>query len=194
VSDKKNEFIKVMTPKFRVSFPNVFQPKAIQEGQEPKYSISMLFDAEAQATADFKKMKQAAMKAKKQKWGDNPPKNLRNPFREGSEKSQFEGYEDGVIFVSANSKQRPGLVDQKVNDIIDPQDFYAGCYARATLLAFAYDTMGNKGVAFLLCNVQKVDDGEPISGKSRAQDDFDALASSDSDDEFDMGEDDDFDL
>ena len=35
---------KVMTPKFRVSFPNVFRPgKAMQEGAEPKYGITMLF-------------------------------------------------------------------------------------------------------------------------------------------------------
>ena len=34
---------KVLTPEFRVSFPEVFQARAMEAGQEPKYSITMLF-------------------------------------------------------------------------------------------------------------------------------------------------------
>lgn len=176
---EKNEFIKVMTPVFRVSFPNVFVAKAIKEGDEPKYSIAMLFDAEAQASPEYQEMKQAVMKAKKQKFGDGKIAGLRSPFRDGAEKKQFEGYEEGITFVSANSKQKPGIVDGSRVDIINPEEFYAGCYARCTLLAYGYDRMGNKGVTFLLSNIQKVRDGEQISGKSKASDDFDAIAQDD---------------
>ena len=179
--DKKSELAKVMTPKFRVSFPNVFHPKAVQEGQEPKYSIAMLFDNDA----DLSEMKRAAKKALVAKWGKNPPKNLRSPFRNGEEKKQFEGYDENVTFVTASSKQKPGLVDQNLKDIIDQEEFYAGCYARATLLAFPYDTMGNKGISFLLSNIQKLEEGEQISGKTKAADDFDAIASEDND--FEIG-------
>ena len=35
----------VMTPEFRVSFPNVFRPgKSMEEGKEPKYNCCMLFE------------------------------------------------------------------------------------------------------------------------------------------------------
>ena len=194
MANDKPDFIKVMTPPFRVSFPNVFRAKAIKEGDEPKFSISMLFDD----GTDLTEMKKAAKEAIKAKWGDKPPKGLRSPFRKGEEKAQFEGYEEGIIFVSANSKNKPGLVNRKNEDIISEEEFYAGCYARATLLAFAYDTMGNKGVTFLLNNIQKLKEGDPLSGKTKASDDFDAFEDEDLDDDFmDEGsssEEDDFDL
>ena len=159
----------VMTPEFRVSFPAVFKPKR-QKGDatsEPKYGLTMLFPK----GADLSKLKRAAEEAVKEKWGDKPPKNLRSPFRDQGEK-EYEGYEEGAVFVSASSKQKPGLVDRQRQDIIDETEFYPGCYARATLRAFAYDTNGNKGVAFGLNNVQKLRDGDPLGGRTRAQDDF----------------------
>ena len=159
----------IMTPEFRVSFPAVFKPKR-QKGDdtsEPKYGLTMLFPK----GADLSKLKAAAQEAVKEKWGDKPPKSLRSPFRDQGEK-EYEGYVEGAVFVSASSKQKPGLVDRQRQDIIDETEFYPGCYARATLRAFAYDNNGNKGVAFGLNNVQKLRDGDPLGGRTRAQDDF----------------------
>ena len=122
----------LMTPEFRVSFPAVFKPKR-QKGDatsEPKYGLTMLFPK----GADLSKLKAAAQEAVKEKWGDKPPKNLRSPFRDQGEK-EYEGYEEGAVFVSASSKQKPGLVDRQRQDIIDETEFYPGCYARATLRA-----------------------------------------------------------
>lgn len=160
-----------LTPRFRVSFPNVFRPgKAMNAGEEGKYSITALFAKDT----DLSVLKKAAKEAAEEKWGTDQskwPKNLRLPFRDQGEK-EFEGYEPGCIFITATSKQRPGLVDAKVQDIIEEKDFYPGCYARATVRAFAYDQKGNRGVAFGLQNVQKVADGEPLGGRTRATDDF----------------------
>jgi hypothetical protein len=45
---EKLDIPNVMTPKFRVSFPNVFRPgKAIDPTKPPKYGITMLFDKDA---------------------------------------------------------------------------------------------------------------------------------------------------
>ena len=146
-----------MTPVFRVSFPAVFQPKAPMNGQTgdaAKYSITMLFDAKA----DLVPMKNAVRAAVTAKWGPDQakwPKGLRMPFRKGEEKD-YEGYGPGIVFVSATSKQKPGLVDQDVQPIIDPSEFYGGCYAKATINAFAYDKAGNRGVAFGLQNIQNL--------------------------------------
>ena len=160
---------KVMTPEFRVSFPNVFKPRGF-EGQEPKYSVVMLFDK----STDISALKQLAQRAVEEKWPDpaKRPKGLRNPFKDGdTEKPDVDGYE-GAIFVNASSKMKPGVVDQNVQPIIDENEFYAGCYARATVTAYAYNKIGNKGVAFGLQNIQKLRDGEPFTGRSRAEDDF----------------------
>ena len=160
----------IMTPEFRVSFPAVFKPRsATNDGDAgtPKYGITMLFAK----NADLSKLKAAAQAAAKEKWGDKIPKNLRSPFRDQGEK-ELEGYVEGCVFITATSLQKPGLVDRNREDIIDETEFYAGCYARATVRAFAYDKKGNKGVAFGLNNIQKLRDGEPLSGRTRAQDDF----------------------
>jgi len=173
------EFKKVVTPKFRVSFPNVFKPTSFQGG-DPFYTLTMLFDKDT----DISELKKLANLAKVEKFGANPPKGLRSPFRDGDEKD-FDGYE-GVTFISAKSKSKPGLVDQDLQEIIDPEAFYAGCYARATITAYGYDTRGNKGVAFGLQNIQKLGDGEPFSGKTKAKDDFSAVERDENfdDDEF----------
>jgi hypothetical protein len=184
---KNAKSAKITTPEFRVSFPAVFKPKAFGEG-EPKYSIVMLFDKKK---ADLSALKKAYAEAATAKWGDKSkwPKNLRNPFRDGDEKAETEGYE-GCTFISASSKQRPGLVDQQLNPILTEDAFYGGCYARATLTAFAYDWMGNKGVSFGLQNIQKIRDGEAFSGRKRAEDDFEALEGVETDSEKDTNADD----
>jgi hypothetical protein len=171
---------KVTTPEFRASFPHVFKAHAFNDKQEAKFSLTMLFPK----TADLKALKKAAAFAAEEKWGPREkwPKGLRMPFRDGDEKSDLTGY-TGTIYVNANSKQRPGCVDNRLTPIVEEDNtFYAGCYARATLIAFAYDTSGNRGVSFSLQNIQKLRDGEPFSGRRKAEDDFDAVGDT-SDDE-----------
>ena len=161
------------TPEFRVSFPSVFVARAAVEGQEPKFSVTMLFAK----TTDLTPLKIAAKAAIISKWGEDQakwPKNLRLPFRDGSEK-EYDGYE-GTTFCTASSKMRPGLVDHALQPIIEPSEFYGGCYARATISMFAYDVSGNRGVGIGLRNIQKIRDGEPFSGRNKAEKDFDAIA------------------
>ena len=40
-------------------------------------------------------------------------------------------------------------------------------------IGFPFSTSGNNGVAAGLNNIQKVADGTPLGGRSRAEDDFD---------------------
>lgn len=170
---------KLMTPRFRVSFPDVFKPRAMQVGQTEKYAITMLFNMaeinkDPKQKALFDAMVAEAQRAVKEKWADKRPAGLRNPFRDGKEKAHLEGYGDGVIFVKASTTTKPGLIDGAKQDIISPDEFYAGCYARATVNVYAYDKAGNKGVSFGLQNIQKLADGEPFSGRTSAEEDFDA--------------------
>lgn len=181
----KGKRIKVMTPEFRVSFPHLFEPRAFENG-EPKYSVVMVFDK----NTDLKVLKDAAKAALAAKWPDpaTRPKNLKNPFRDGSEKEEWEGFGEGVIFVSAsaNIQHRPGVVNRKRDIITDPSELYPGCYARATVTPYTFDVKGNRGVAFGLNHVQFLRGGEPLAGGGKAQDDFDELP--DVDDPFDPGQ------
>lgn len=175
----------VLTPEFRVSFPWVFTPqKSDDPTKAPKYSVTMLFPK----NADLSLLKKAAMDVMTEKFGPDKskwPSSFRNPFRDQKDKAdKFKGYEPGCLFITATSKGMPGLVDANVQKIINPSEFYAGCYAVATVNAFAYDNKGNKGVSFGLRNIQKTRDGEPLGNRSNPESDFapvgDAPASSES--------------
>ena len=169
---------KVTTPKFRASYANVFIARAINEGEDPKYSITMLFNKN---DPGLKRMKIAAKVARDAKWGNKPPKNLRNPFRDGDEEEDKGDAYKGKIFVYASGKSKPGILDADKIDITSAEEFYSGCYARATINAFAYDTKGNKGISFGLNNLQKLGDGERLDGHTSADDDFDVYEPEDSD-------------
>lgn len=164
---------KVMTPEFRVSFPYVFAPSKDREDptKPGKYSVTMLFSKEA----DLKPLQQAVFDVMVQEFGPDKAKwpKIRMPFRDQADKAEkFKGYEPGSVYITATSKDRPGLVDQSVTKMINPEDFYAGCYARATVNAFYYKKRGNEGVAFGLGNIQKTKDGEPLSGRANPEADF----------------------
>lgn len=165
----------LITPKFRVSYPYLFEPRKNELSGKMEYSMVALFPKGADLTA----LKRAAeevlvdkLGADKTKW----PKNLRNPFRDQAEREKNgalpEGYEAGAVFINLKATQRPGLVDAAVQPIIDQTQFYAGCWAVAQVNAYYYDQKGNKGVSFGLNNVQKVADGNPLSSRMRAEDAF----------------------
>lgn len=166
---------KCVTPEFRVSFPAVFEPKLFEGQKEAKYSVTMLFDKKTDLTA----LKKIARAAGTEKWGADQkkwPKFRYAAFRDGdAEKPDTVGYEN-TIFCTAKSKVQPGLVDGRRQAILSQQDFYAGCYARAEIIAYAYDQAGNKGIGFALQNIQKLRDGERLSGRKEAADVFDEVA------------------
>ena len=162
---------KILTPEFRVSYPAIFEPKSFNNGPE-KYSVVMLFPKGTNLDA----LKDLARKAVEERWPDKAkrPKNLKQPFRDGDMEtgSNGEPKHAGMIFATATSKLRVGLVDQKCQDIINQDDFYAGCWARAEITAYAYDTAGNRGVAFGLQNLQKTKDDEAFTGRRTAAEVF----------------------
>jgi hypothetical protein len=86
----------------------------------------------------------------------------------------------GHYVLNASSKNKPGVVDAALQPIIEPTEFYSGCYGRASLNFFAYNQAGNRGIGCGLNNLQKLADGEPLGGKSRPEDDF----SDEADDDF----------
>lgn len=163
---------KALTPTFRVSYPHLFEAHAFKDA-EAKFSLTMLFPKDT----DLAPLKKAVHNAIIEKYGSDKadwPEELRMPFRNGDKKKDQEGYE-GHIFVRATSKKKPGVIDQKKEKIEDEETLYAGCYARATLIAFCYENSGNIGVSFALQNVQKVKDGKPFSGRKAAEDEFDEV-------------------
>lgn len=170
----------VHTPEFRVSYPKVFKAELNKLAKREEFSLQALFSPKA----DMTKLKKACQEAVIEKWGPDPkkwPKNLRLPFRDQADRekerddgSKFmpEGYVKGATYLNLRSTKRPGVVDKDVQPIIAEEDFYAGCFAIATVNAAAYEQGANCGVSLWLNNLQKTRDGEPLSGRSKAEDDF----------------------
>lgn len=97
---------------------------------------------------------------------------LKTPLRDGDvERPDDEAYAD-AYFINANSATAPGIVDADRNPILDRFEVYSGVYGRASINFYAFNSNGNKGIACGLNNLQKIRDGEPLGGKSRAEDDF----------------------
>ena len=161
------------TPYGVLSFPNIFTPRAPAEGAEPRYSLNLVFDDKAQNSPEYAAMQKEVIACAKEKFGDDVDMNsLRLPFRNAGEKD-YSGYDDGHMFVSAWSKKRPGLIDARRAEILDPNDIWPGQIARATIKPFAYNVSGNKGVSFALNNVQIVKRDMPrLDGRKAPEDDF----------------------
>lgn len=165
---------KIITGKVRFSFVHVFEPTSITEDQTKKYSVSIIIDKKDKAT--LKKIEgaiAAALEQGKSKFGGKIPKKYKQPLRDGDEEREDDEAYQGSFFLTANSVRKPQIVDENLDEIMDKDDFYSGCYGRASLNFYAFDQAGNKGIACGLNNLQKLEDGERLGGAvSSAQDDF----------------------
>lgn len=173
---------KVVTGTVRLSYANVWTPRAANEGSEPKYSASIIIPKSDTATVDaIKKAIEVAIQEGVGKFGGKiPPRaTLKLPLRDGdAERPDDEAYKN-AYFLNATSKLAPGIVDKHVQPILDHSEVYSGVYARVSLNFYAFNTSGNRGVACGLGNIQKIRDGEPLGGKTAPSADFGSIEDDD---------------
>ena len=174
----------------RWSYANVWTPKAMAEGAKPKYSVSLIIPKSDTVTIQkIKAAIKAAYEEGQSKLKGNgksvpPLAAIKTPLRDGDvERPDDEAYQN-AYFVNANSPTAPGIVDADRQPIIDTSEVYSGVYGRASITFYAFNSNGNKGIACGLNNLQKIADGEPLGGKTRAEDDFADLDDEDDDDDF----------
>ena len=173
----KNDQTKVITGKVRFAYLHVFEPHAVEETQEKKYSATLLIPkSDTKTINDIKRaIKNAVDQGIKEKWGGKKPANLKMPLRDGDEERPDHPEFHGHYFVNAKSIFKPGVVDAQLNEIIDSTEIYSGCYGRASINFYAYNVSGNKGIACGLNNIQKLHDGETLGGRARPEDEFSAV-------------------
>jgi hypothetical protein len=164
----------VMTPYGKLSFTNLFEPRATMDGKgDPRYSTNLIIPPKQQETQAYKDLQEAIIACAEEKFGkDWRKKNLRMPIRKGSER-EYEGYDDDTIFINPWTKNKPGVVDREGNPILVPGDVWPGQVARLSVRPFAYENSGNKGVALALNHVQIVIAEAPrLDGRKSAADTF----------------------
>ncbi len=176
---------KVVTSEVRLSYAQLFEPKAVEEGGEKKYSVAILFPKKDKAllTKLEAAIEAAKVVGKDKRWGGKIPKNLKTPIRDGDEKEEVDEAYAGHYYINCTSTTKPGVVDKNLDPVLDKDEVYSGCYGRVSINFFPFDVSGNKGIAAGLNNVQKLRDGERLSGRDSAETDFaEALEGAEDDD------------
>lgn len=175
MSVKTNNATKVITGEVRLSYVHIFEPVSIN-GSKEKYSVSLLIPKDDTATVRaIEAAVEAAIQEGIGKFGGKIPlrDSLKLPLRDGDTERDDPAYA-GHYFVNANSPSQPQVVDQMVRPILDRSEVYSGCYGRASITFYAFNTNGNRGIACGLGNIQKTRDGEPLGGHVSAASEFDS--------------------
>jgi hypothetical protein len=182
---------KVITGRHTVmSYLNVNEPKAPLGGGTPKYSVSLIIPKSDTKTVEkIKAAIKAAYDEGQSKLKGNSKtvpalENIKTPLRDGdTDRPGDEAYANSW-FVNANSTTKPGCVDADRNPILESSELYSGIIGRASVNFYAFNSNGNRGIACGLNNIQKLADGTPLGGHSRAEDDFADLDDDEDDDDF----------
>jgi len=167
---------KIELKNVRLSFAELWQAKAFQEGQAPKYQASFLLDP---SDKDHKKMiktvKAEADRIKKAQWGDKPPKLKGECFGDGDDlDTVYDGYE-GMFFMRANKNAADGRVTIVNSDnsplTVDDGKPYNGCYVDATLTLWTQDNSFGKRINGNLRAIRFRGDGEAFGRPAIEADD-----------------------
>lgn len=167
--------MQIVTPTGIASYANVFRAQAaMTPGKDPQYSLTLLWDKKNPKLA---KLREAIEEVAKAKFGAKAKQmlekgQLKNPLRDGDGDRPNDDLYAGKLFLTARSSDKPGVVDSTAEPLMSQDEFYSGCMARMDIWVYAFDKAGNKGVACILNNVQKVDDGERLGGRRSAADAF----------------------
>ncbi len=168
----------ITTNKVRASYVNIFQPRVPENGGDPKYSVTLLIPKTDTATinAIFSEIEKAKQEGAQKAFNGNIPPMCRIPIYDG------DGYRPsgepfgeeckGCMVMTASAKMQPSIVGLDMQNIINPAEVYSGCYIRANINFFAYNSNGNKGIGCGLNAVQKIEDGEPLTARVSAEEAF----------------------
>jgi hypothetical protein len=196
----------VITGPVRFSYAHVHEAHAVEEGQAKKYSVSILIPKSDTVTVSkIQAAIKSALEAGKAKFGGKIPVNYKNPLRDGDTEREDDDNYAGHFFVNANSSKKPGIVDAtgvkeimseevyqakirsksevevtKIDEERSSEEFYSGCFGKASVNFYAFNVSGNKGIACGLNNLQKLEDGENLGGAgTTAAQDFGATGEDD---------------
>ena len=181
------EAANLRSPRVMLSYPHLFIPNRAPGSDRDLYSCTLVFDSEAQGTAEFATMKAEANRVLRERFGAQTEMlfkagQLRSPFIDGNIHAVKNPEFAGKVLIRCSSKMKPGVVDRALRPITDESKIYPGCFVFASLNCYAYPNAsatgpatGNKGVSFGLRNIQFVADGTPLGGRSRPDDDFTSL-------------------
>ncbi|MFA1819030.1 DUF2815 family protein [Virgibacillus oceani] len=167
---------RVVTGEVRFSFVSLLKPSEGQYGGEPKYSVTVLLpksDTATKAKIDAA-IEAAKQKGKEKNWNGVIPPNVAIPIHDGDGVKPSDGMPFGeeckghwVFTATTKPDYPPKVVDQNMNQIIDPTEVYSGMYGQIAVNFNPYKFAGKSGVGvYISTNVLKTRDGEPLAGSA----------------------------
>lgn len=173
MSNENSSMSKVVLQDVRFSYAHVFEPSSIGNSVEKKYSVSLII--QKSNVAALKAVEDAVEFVKKEVMAKNKgklPANFKLPLRDGDTDRPEDTAYKGCYFIGATSKTKPGIVNRLKEPITDQDLFYSGCYGNVSVNFYAFDVNGNRGIAAGLNNIMKTRDGDALSGRASAEQDF----------------------
>jgi hypothetical protein len=175
--------VRVKLENVRLSFPEIFQAKAIDGGAKPRYSATFLFEPNSEA---HKTILRSMLAAAKIFWGEKGEETFQALLKkssqiclhDGSEKD-YDGYE-GMMYISAHNYTRPGVFDSN-RDPITSESLgrpYSGCYVNCVVEFYGqrHPKSGNR-INCSLSSVQFLRDGPAFTGgRPGTVDDYDDVS------------------
>ena len=159
---------KIILNNARLSYAYIFGEGRVSENGRRSWSTTALIPKNSPQVPAIKAAIDAARAKDAQKIGKT---GIKSPLLDGDTKDdgggfKYTGAENRGMYMlrCTNYNRRPVVVDQNVQAVIDPDTVYSGCYANVQVSFYGYNSGTNKGISPGLDAIQKVKDGERLSG------------------------------
>lgn len=180
----------IMLRNVRLSFPQIWTPKAFQEGQPPSFQASFLLDPTNKVhAASIVEIKAETADICAKYWGQ-VPSGVKKCFgladtidpETGEPKKPYEGYK-GMFYLAGANKRRFQIVDRDGKTPLTEQDGkpYAGCFVNALISLWNSDhPKGGKRVSCNILTMQFAKEGTAFGAAPvEASEVFEALEDED---------------
>lgn len=165
---------KLVTNRVRLSFVFLNKPKQNDRGED-KFSCTVLLPkSDTKKYAELRSAEREAAEKKFPGKGDAFYKAIKSVIHDGDglrpTGESFGPECKGHWVFTASTSDRPGCVDENLQPLMEP--IKSGDYGRVSINMYGFDTAGNRGVAAGLNNVQLLERGESLGGRTDAATDF----------------------
>lgn len=157
----------------RFSYVNVIEPRGINGGKE-KYSVSLIVPKSNTLVVDRIKrsIRETYEESKNRLKGNSKTipdldEVMEGVLHDGDKKRDGDPAYEDAYYINAKNDRKPQLFVKgkekgHPEELMDPAEIYSGCYGRALISFYAYNTSGGRGIACSLIALQKGKDGEPL--------------------------------
>lgn len=149
----KKERIVITLKNVTVNYPNLSEPRAIEEGGQAFYSCMVSFEKKSENTKKIMAEVEKIIKNEKL------PTNCRKLLRDGKEERPDNPKLENSYFFNTKSKYKPACWGKNGN-LIDNSEIQGSDTCNISIVLYSYSHLGNSGVAAGLQSLQKVKSGD----------------------------------